>query len=140
VSFCTSPRTIAFGGSGIKVTGQAIDQNGVIATLLVVLNVDLAGPAVNVYSPRTSAVFPPGTPAVVVKGSAVDVLSGVSAVTCASAPATLAGQNFICPVPVHDGTNSIQIFARSCRQDDDEGCSGAGGGRGARVARRQPPR
>ena len=81
------------------------------ATLVVVLNVDLAGPAVNVYSPRTSAVFPPGTPAVVVKGSAVDVLSGASAVTCAGVPATLAGQNFSCEVPVHDGSNSIQVLA-----------------------------
>src|SRR6185295_15535491 len=59
MSFCTSPRTISFAGAGIKVTGQATDQAGVTATLVVVLNVDLSGPAVNVYSPALSAVFPP---------------------------------------------------------------------------------
>jgi hypothetical protein len=111
VSFCTSPRTIAFSGAGIRVTGQATDQNGVTATLVVILNVDLSGPAMNVYSPKATAVFPPGTATVALKGSAVDALSGAGSVICAGIPAALAGQNFTCQVAVHDGMNSIAVVA-----------------------------
>lgn len=111
IASCTSPKTISFGGAGIKVTGQASDSNGVTATMVAVLNVDLAGPAVNVYTPKTTAVFQPGTATAVVKGSVVDVLSGVNVVTCAGVPAAQTGQNFTCAAALHDGTNSIQVVA-----------------------------
>jgi hypothetical protein len=111
ISFCTSPQTISFSGAGIKVTGRAIDQNGVTATMVVVLNVDLAGPAVNIYVPATNTAFPIGTTSAKVKGSVVDILSGGASVTCAGVPAVLVGQNFSCAVAVQDGANTIQIVA-----------------------------
>ena len=111
VSFCSSPQTITFSGAGIKVTGKAIDQNGVTATIVALLNIDLTGPTVSVYSPRPTAVFPSGTTTLVLKGSAVDILSGAGTVSCAGSPATRLGQNFTCPVVVTDGTNPIQIVA-----------------------------
>jgi Concanavalin A-like lectin/glucanases superfamily/Bacterial Ig-like domain/IPT/TIG domain len=111
ISSCTSPQTISFSGAGIQVTGQARDQNGVTATMVVVLNVDLAGPAVSVYAPATNTVFPLGTSTVAIKGSVVDVLSGASVVTCAGAPAAVVGQNFSCTVTVQDGVNSVPVVA-----------------------------
>ncbi len=109
ISFCTAPQVVSFSGTGIRVTGRAVDQNGVTATMTVLLNVDLAGPSVNVYSPKATAVFAPGTMSVPIRGSVVDVLSGASTVTCAGVPAALTGQNFSCAVPVVDGTNTVPV-------------------------------
>jgi len=115
ISFCTSPQTVSWSGAGIRITGRAIGQDGVTAMMTVTLNVDLAGPALHVYRPATNAVFPPGTPAVTIGGSAVDVLSGLGSVTCAGIAATIAGQNFTCAAPVQNvqnGTASIHLEAQ----------------------------
>ena len=111
ISFCTPPQAVSFSGAAIRITGRAIDQNGVTAAMVVTLNVDLAGPMLQVYAPAASAVFVPGTTTVTIKGSAVDVLSGMTSVTCAGVAATIAGQNFTCPAAVHDGTNSVHLEA-----------------------------
>jgi len=112
ISFCTSPQTKSFSGAGIKVTGTAIDANGVTATMVVIVNIDLAGPGLNVYSPSATGVFLPGTTSVPIRGSAVDVLSGLSSVTCAGVPALVVGQNFTCTAAVQDGTNTVQVTAQ----------------------------
>src|SRR5262249_46864590 len=111
LSFCTSPQTVSWNGANIRITGRAIDQNGVTATMVVTLNVDLSGPVLHVYRPSATAVFAPGTTSVTVKGSAVDVMSGLASVTCAGAPGSIVGQNFTCSAAVQDGTTTVRVEA-----------------------------
>ena len=112
ISFCTSPQTVSWSGAGIRITGRAVDQSGVTATMTATLNVDLAGPTVHVYSPAMTAVFPPGTTTVTIGGSAVDVTSGLASVTCAGIAATIVGQNFTCAASVQSGTTSVHLEAQ----------------------------
>ena len=91
------------------VIGQATNDLGASASTTVRVRVDATPPFIAIASPAAGELVTPGP--VIVTGTAADVLSSVSAVTCDGQPAVLTGFQFSCTVLVEPGTSTIAVRA-----------------------------
>jgi hypothetical protein len=110
---CGPNATVTADTAGVTVTGIAIDGAGnQSAPASLVIKRDTVAPVVTRHSPVSDAVLPTGITALTVTGTAVDTTSGIVALTCNGAAATLVGQGFTCAdLPVTGGANQIRIDA-----------------------------
>ncbi|HWC19070.1 MAG TPA: hypothetical protein VG498_18815, partial [Terriglobales bacterium] len=112
VASCPPPQTITSEVAGLAVSGTATDVAGNSTSTSVTVNVDKTPPIIVVNSPTDRSTLPAGTPSILVSGTGSDSVSGVAAVTCNGAPASLSGSNFSCMVPLSAGPNSISVQAK----------------------------
>lgn len=106
---CTSPTTVSTEGANQIVSGTAEDTASNTATTSVTVNLDLTPPSLSITSPTNGASV--STPYVVVSGSVSDALSGVGAVSCNGAPASVVGSAYSCTVQLNSPSNSITVIA-----------------------------
>lgn len=105
---CPSAVTIAAEGE-YDVPGQATNDLGSTASISVHVKVDKTAPFVSVGSPSLGALVDPG--ALTMSGTAIDLLSGLTAITCNDLPATVTDNTFSCDATVPSGTSSVTVRA-----------------------------
>jgi hypothetical protein len=110
IASCTGPIVVATEGAGQVIAGTAVDKAGNTASTSVTLNIDKTPPPLQVISPVNGSTVTSSP--VEASGTASDALSGLDAVLCNGAAATLSGANFACSVPVVEGDNTIAFQAR----------------------------
>jgi hypothetical protein len=110
IASCTAPITVTTEGAGQVVSGTAVDKAGNSASASVTLNIDKTPPLLQVVAPVDGSTVTSSP--VAASGTASDALSGLEAVLCNGAPATLVGSDFTCSVPVVEGDNTIGFEAR----------------------------
>ncbi len=109
LTFCSDPVTVSTETAGQVVTGSAADRAGNTAVASVSVKLDKTAPTVTVTSPGAGArVF---SAQVTLDGTAADLLSGLSNVTCNGVQALVNGSHFNCGVMLSPGANSINIIA-----------------------------
>jgi hypothetical protein len=109
VATCPGDQVLSVDGANQIVSGTAVDNAGNAATGNAVVSIDRTPPALTITSPLSNAtVF---TPAVVIKGTAIDAVSGIAGPVCNGVPAVLVGTQFTCEVTLTPGTNSITAAA-----------------------------
>jgi RHS repeat-associated protein len=106
---CPAARTITTEGAGQTFTGTATDAAGTQASVPTTLNIDKTPPLVSITSPANNSSVTSST--LQVSGSVSDSLSGVSAVTCNNAAASVVNGTFSCSVTLAPGPNTIIVAA-----------------------------
>jgi uncharacterized repeat protein (TIGR01451 family) len=109
IAFVTAPVRVETEGAGQVVTGTARDGAGNEATASVTVNVDTTAPALTVLAPASGSTV--ATSAVLLQGTAQDATSGLDAVTCNGAAATVSGTSFSCALTVAVGPNTVAVRA-----------------------------
>lgn len=109
VASCPAPQTVTTEGARQVISGTATDAAGNSASTSVTLNIDKTPPAISITSPANGATVSSASAAVT--GSVSDALSGVSAVTCDGAPATVQSRSFSCSITLTPGSNTITAQA-----------------------------
>ena len=109
IASVSPPVRVATEGAGQVVTGTARDNAGNEASTSVTVNVDTTAPTLTVLTPAAGSAV--STSAVVVQGTVQDATSGLVAVTCNGAPATLSGSAFSCALTLAVGANTIALRA-----------------------------
>ncbi len=96
ITNCPSSQTVSTEGANQVVSGTVTDAAGNTATASATVNIDKTRPLLTVTSPADGATF--STASVALSGTTSDALSGLSAVTCDGAPASLGGGSFSCNI------------------------------------------
>jgi RHS repeat-associated protein len=109
VANCPALTTVTTEGASQAVSGTATDVAGNTASTSVTVKLDKTPPTISITSPANGAMFT--TSSAAVTGSVSDALSGVSAVTCDGAPATVQSGAFSCSVTLNPGSNTITAQA-----------------------------
>lgn len=107
---CPEPVRVVSEGTGQRVVGTAVDEEGEQASVEMALNIDLTPPLLALRDPApgtTVASSPLG-----VTGTASDALSGMAEVSCNGYSAMLAGGSFSCDVSLDACRNEIVVEAR----------------------------
>ena len=107
VVFCPPDHVVATEGATQLVTGTATDAAGHQTSASVSVNLDVTAPVFVLTSPTNGTTLYTRTATLV--GTATDVLSGVSAVTCGSLPTAPGGGVVACEVPLVSGPNAIPV-------------------------------
>ena len=107
---CSSPTTFSVEGAGQSVIGTAVDTAGNQAQLQATVNLDFSSPVLDVTSPTNGMVTTSAT--LQLTGYVVDLLSGLSSVSCNNVAATVDGGNLSCNVPLRPGRNVVVVAAR----------------------------
>lgn len=110
VATCSAPSTIGAEGAGQTVTGTAVDFAGREAVLVQTLNLDLTPPTAILGSPADGLVTTDAT--IQLTGQVADALSGLAAVTCNGAAATVVDGEVSCSVALRPGRNAVVLTAR----------------------------
>jgi RHS repeat-associated protein len=106
---CPGQTTVSTEGANQVITATATDAGGHSASASVKLNIDKTAPTLSITSPTNGTVVT--TASAPVTGSVADSLSGVAAVTCDGAAATVQSGSFSCAVTLNPGSNSINVQA-----------------------------
>ncbi|HET6842573.1 MAG TPA: Ig-like domain-containing protein [Candidatus Angelobacter sp.] len=109
VQSCNAPVTIATEGANQNVSGKAVDFAGNSASTQASVNIDLTPPSISIASPANGAAV--SAAKLQLTGSVSDNLSGVAAVSCNGAPASVTSGSFSCNITLASGSNSIQVQA-----------------------------
>src|SRR5581483_8593987 len=109
LSSCTSPVTIATEVRAQAIPGSATNSAGLTANTSVTVSLDETPPTLTVQSPTAGASL--FATQATVSGTAADLLSGLSTVTCNGAPALLGAGTFTCGVNLNSGGNTIAVQA-----------------------------
>lgn len=102
---CPSPTTITTEGANQVISGTATDTAGNTASTTASVSLDKTPPAITISSPANGATFTSSS--ISVTGSVSDALSGISAVTCDGAAATVQNGSFSCSITLTPGSNTI---------------------------------
>jgi hypothetical protein len=105
---CPSPVTLSRDGEH-DVAGQAMNDLGSTAATSVHLRIDKTAPYVSISSPSLGQIVAAG--GLVLRGTTIDLLSGLTGVTCNDQPAMLTDASFLCNVTIPAGTSSISLRA-----------------------------
>ncbi len=105
---CPPPVTLSREGEH-DVPGQATNEHGVTASTSVHVRVDRTPPYVSVSSPSLGQLVAAG--GLAVRGTTIDLLSGLTGVTCNDQPATITDVTFLCNVTIPAGTSTITLRA-----------------------------
>jgi RHS repeat-associated protein len=106
---CPPSQTVTAEGANQTISATATDAIGESATASVTLKIDKTAPTLAITSPANNAnVTNSSLP---VSGTVSDALSGVAAVTCNGAAATVQSGTFNCTVPLTNGSNTISAVA-----------------------------
>jgi len=109
ITFCSDPIVVSAETSGFVVTGTAQDSLGNTATTSVTVRLDKTPPALAVSGPSAGTTI--SSSPVGIGGTAIDGLSGLGAVACEGAPASLNGSAFSCSVALTEGMNAVEVSA-----------------------------
>ena len=109
IADCPAAVIVSAEGAAQVISATAHDRAGNAATASVTVSLDKTQPVITVTSPASGSTVT--TQLVTITGTATDALSGVTAVTCNGAPATVAGSGFTCTANLAAGTNTIEIAA-----------------------------
>lgn len=109
VASCPSSVAVTTEGANQAISGTATDVAGNSASTSATVNLDKTAPRISITSPANGATFTSAS--VAVSGSVSDALSGVSAVTCDGAPATVQSGAFSCSITLTPGSNTITTQA-----------------------------
>jgi hypothetical protein len=109
VQSCNGPVTVATEGANQSVSGKAQDFAGNSASTKANVNIDLTPPSISIASPANGSAV--SAAKLQLTGSVSDNLSGVAAVSCNGAPASLTSGSFSCNLTLASGSNSIQVQA-----------------------------
>jgi hypothetical protein len=105
IATCASPVTVASEGAGQVVGGSATDRAGNTAQTTATVNLDKTPPSIAISTPSSGVEV--SSPTMTVAGAASDNLSGLFAVTCNGAAATLSAGSFSCNISLVSGVNTI---------------------------------
>ncbi|PYR79117.1 MAG: hypothetical protein DMF86_04405 [Acidobacteria bacterium] len=109
VIVCPDDQVISTEGAAQTVTGRAFDNAGNTVIGSATVNIDRTGPVLTLSSPTDgSTLF---TATATVTGTVADTLSGVAAVTCNDAPATMTQGQVQCDVTLERGAHPILATA-----------------------------
>jgi RHS repeat-associated protein len=106
---CPPSQTITTEGASQVVSATATDAIGESATASVTLKIDKTAPTLAITSPANNSTVT--TSSLPVSGTVADSLSGVAAVTCNGAAATVQSGTFSCTVTLTNGSNTITVQA-----------------------------
>ena len=106
---CPSSQTITTESASQVISATATDAINESATASVTLKIDKTAPALAITSPANNSTVTNSS--LVVSGTVSDSLSGVSAVTCNGAAATVQSGTFSCTVTLANGSNTITVLA-----------------------------
>lgn len=109
VASCSGPQTVATEGAHQVISGTATDAAGNSASTSVTLNIDKTPPLIAITSPANGASLTSSS--LSVTGTVTDALSGVAAVTCDGAPASVQSGAFTCSVTLTPGANTLTTQA-----------------------------
>jgi RHS repeat-associated protein len=109
VASCPSPVGVTAETAGEAISGTATDVAGNTASASATVKLDKTPPTISITSPANGATFTSSSAAVT--GSVFDALSGVAAVACDGAPATVQSGAFSCSVTLTPGSNTITAQA-----------------------------
>jgi hypothetical protein len=109
IATCPSPQSVSTEGQNEVITGTVTDTGGNQASASATINLDKTIPALVVTAPADQSTVSSST--VSVTGTATDLLSGDSAVTCNGAAASLSGGSFSCNITAIVGVNLIMVRA-----------------------------
>jgi RHS repeat-associated protein len=109
VANCPLAATVTTEGANQLVSGTATDVAGNTASTSVKVSLDKTPPSISITSPANGATFTSSS--VAVTGSVSDALSGIAAVTCDGAAATVQNGSFSCSVTLASGPNTITAQA-----------------------------
>ena len=106
---CPSPVTVTTSGGNQLVSGTAVNNAGISASASVSVNLDKVLPIITVAAPSAGAtLFNPQT---TVSGTAADLTSAISSITCNGAAAQVKAVDFSCSLTLVTGANTITIRA-----------------------------
>ena len=109
IAFVSPPVRVETEGAGQVVTGTARDGAGNEATASVTVNVDTTAPTLTVLTPASGSTV--STSAILLQGTAQDATSGLDAVTCNGAAATVSGTSFSCALTLAVGPSTVVVRA-----------------------------
>lgn len=109
IASCPAAQVVDSEGAHQTVTGTVTDAAGRSAIATIVLNLDMTAPTLAVDAPPDGASVT--TPEITVSGLVVESLSGLAAVTCNDAAATVTNSQFSCAVPLAPGENAVVVRA-----------------------------
>ncbi len=105
---CPAPVTLLRDGE-YDVPGQAVNDLGGTASTTVHVGIDKSAPYVSVSSPALHQLVNAGELAI--RGTTIDLVSGLTSLTCNDAPATITDSAFLCNVTVPAGTSTVTLRA-----------------------------
>jgi RHS repeat-associated protein len=109
IAVCSAPVTVSTEGANQVVSGVATNAAGNTASASVTVNLDKTPPTLSITSPTNGAALTASP--VSVAGTVADALSGVPAVTCNGAPASVQSGAFSCSLTLNPGANTITAQA-----------------------------
>ena len=109
IASCTSPVTINTDGAGQVVTGTATDNSGNTASVEVTINRDTTRPVIDITSHVEGATVV--TETFTVSGNVSDTVSGLLAVKCDHAPATVTAGTYSCDYTRPNGPHYALVKA-----------------------------
>jgi hypothetical protein len=105
---CAAPVTLSREGEH-EVAGEAVSDEGAMAATTVRVRVDKGAPYLSVTTPMVRQMVSAG--ALTLRGSSIDLLSGLADVTCNGQPATVSDVQFVCALTVPPGTSTVALRA-----------------------------
>ena len=105
---CPSPVTL-FRDGEYDVPGQAVNDLGGTASTTVHVGIDKSAPYVSVSSPALHQLV--GAGELAVRGTTIDLVSGLTGVMCNDVPATITDTAFLCNVTIASGASTITLRA-----------------------------
>ncbi|HLQ51179.1 MAG TPA: Ig-like domain-containing protein, partial [Terriglobales bacterium] len=109
VAVCPSSANVSTEGANQNISNMATDKAGNQATSAINVSIDMTPPVVSITSPANGATVT--TPTLSLTGTVSDALSGVTAVSCNGATATITNTSFSCPLSLVSGQNQITVLA-----------------------------
>jgi hypothetical protein len=111
IASCPAAKIVTQEGASLVISGTAVDKAGNTATTNATVKVDRTPPILTISAPGADDTVPTGTSVVTVRGSVMEVGSGIASLTCNSATAAIVGQGYTCTVSVASGANVITVSA-----------------------------
>ena len=105
---CPSPVTL-FRDGEYDVPGQAANDLGGTASTTVHVGIDKSAPYVSVRFPALHQLV--GAGELAIRGTTIDLVSGLTGVTCNDAPATITDTAFLCNVMIPSGASTVTLRA-----------------------------
>jgi Glucodextranase, domain B len=109
VETCPPDQVITTEGAAQTITRTVVDRAGKTAVAQAIVNIDLSPPTLAFgAAPNNGIIF---TSEIALTGTAEDAVSGIGALLCNGAPATVSGSAFECAVALTAGDNSVEAVA-----------------------------
>jgi hypothetical protein len=108
VAFCSAPVVVSLPGTQV-VTGSARDAAGNAATTSISVRIDTEAPTVAIEAPAANTVFADAE--ATITGTAIDLVSGITSVTCNGNSGTVTDGSFTCVADLAEGPNTIAVAA-----------------------------